>query len=772
MTPVHPDLLTSADLPVEFGRYTLLKILGEGAMARVFEAELRSEGGFRKRAAVKVIHATVADKSLKLRESLYREAQMGGLLHHPNVVETYDFGETQGHPWIAMEVIDGVRLDQLLLQYGRLPPHIVLEVGIQICDGLAHAHTLIVDGQPSSVIHRDLKPPNVMISREGQVKVMDFGIAKATHMQGPATEAGHTKGTPAYMSPEQCTAAVLDGRSDLFAVGALLFEMAAGYPFFEGESVYEVMAGVLQVEDRLRLPGILEPADSWVPGLGEVVRRCLRAERELRYAGATELDRALRAIQAQHPATFPLRTWLRQVLDDPTDEMEWSDMAGSLYDQPPPQREAPTAWQTGGSGDGLIPAFGTVSDGGGVVGVGELAGPMVGELSGPLAGIEASLVGSPPEPSAPHARPVAPEPSAPHVRPAVAPPEASAPHVRPVVAPPEASAPHVRPVVAPEPSAPHVRPAAPVPELSSPHVRPVPSSPEASALHVRPPPPPPPPAALDASAPYLRPKPPPAPRSSTRKDRPASPLLVFGLSLFGFSVLALALATFFFWDFEGSGSGGSTTPLVQATPPVAGKVPPPTPARDKGRSKADVLADPGAKATPSPRPTPARVTATPRADGGRTSPTPRPAATPEPTPGIVATTTPPLAEARTEAPEPEPTAEPTPEPAASRARLIHQAPSSALLGSPNPLWFRLEPAEAPCNPVLFHASWPPGPEGYDSQRLKAAGGGAWEVELYIPYAPEFRNGFRYRVTCMSADGAELAAWPASGGTHGVPARSR
>ncbi len=813
MPPIHPDLLTHADLPVEFGRYTLLRILGEGAMARVFEAELRAEGGFRKRAAVKVIHATVADKSLKLRESLYREAQMGGLLHHPNVVETYDFGETEGHPWIAMEVIDGVRLDQLLLRYGRLPPPIVLEVGVQICAGLAHAHMLVVDGRAASVIHRDLKPPNVMISREGQVKVMDFGIAKATHMQGPGTEAGHTKGTPAYMSPEQCTAAVLDGRSDLFAVGALLFEMAAGRPFFEGESVYEVMAGVLQVEDRLRMAGILESAETWVPGLGEVIRRCLRAERELRFASAVELDRALRALQARHPATFPLRTWLRQVLDDPTDEMEWTDMASSLYDRPPPQREAPSAWQTGGSGDGLIPAFGGVTEPGSSIGAGELSGPMISELSGPTVdapgpaaaprppGVSDSqghalppeetrpFTGSQPRAAAvteqpysgsqPRMAPVAEQPysgSGPRMaplpeqpysgsQPQMAPlPEqpysGSQPQMAPVTEQPySGSQPRMAPVAeqpysgsqprmapVPEPSSPHPAPAAAQVEYSSPHARP---APEPSAPHAIPagagvsaPRVPP------ASAPYRRPTPRPV---SSKSDRPTSPLVVFFLSLFGFSVLALALATFFFWDFDGSGGAASSTPVVQKqpTPPVGPK---PTP-RSKGRSKADAPV-PTPTSTPAAPPSPSRPppTATPP------PPAPPPRGVPSPTP-------PPP-------PSDTPVPEETPAPEPPRVSVQHTPPSSALLGSPNPLTFRLDPPDPPCKPVLRHAPWPPGPEGYDSLRLSPAGGGAWETELFIPYAPEYRNGFRYRVTCVFAEGTEIAVWPDDGNSHGVPARAR
>ena len=321
MVDIHPDLLVDDDLPVDFGRYTLLRLLGEGGMARVFEAELRASSGFRKRIALKVIHAGVAGRDEKLRAALHQEAQLGGLLHHPNVVDTYDFGEEDGHAWIAMELIDGIRLDQLLGRYGRLPADVALEVAAQVAAGLGHAHDLKLDGEPIALVHRDLKPSNVMISRAGMVKVMDFGIAKATKLRGDVTEAGVTKGTPTYMSPEQCTAEALDGRSDLFTFGALVYELVVGRPFFGGNSLYEIMAGVLQVEERLTTPGVLDAVDERVPGLTGLVYRCLRSDRDLRFDDAGEVERALRALQVDTPLKFPLKVWLRQVMNDPTDEV-------------------------------------------------------------------------------------------------------------------------------------------------------------------------------------------------------------------------------------------------------------------------------------------------------------------------------------------------------------------------------------------------------------------------------------------------------------------
>ena len=314
-----PDSLRTDELPAAFGRYRLLSLLGEGGMARVFRAELLGDEGFRKPTAIKVIHAAVAARGEALKRALINEARTGGLLHHPNIVDVYDFGEVDGQPYIAMELVRGVGLDALL-RVGRLEPARALEVGAQIAAGLDHAHHLEVDGQLANLVHRDLKPSNVILSRDGLVKVMDFGIAKAATNAYATTETGMTKGTPSYMSPEQAAGDALDRRSDLFALGALLYEMVTGRRYFDGENMMSVLLAVVQVEERLD-DGRIDALDEVVPGLADVVRRCLRKDPVARWDSAGDVEFALRGLlRAVPPPEVPLRRWVRQLLGDgPTD---------------------------------------------------------------------------------------------------------------------------------------------------------------------------------------------------------------------------------------------------------------------------------------------------------------------------------------------------------------------------------------------------------------------------------------------------------------------
>ncbi len=307
---VRPDLLEDRDFPVPFGRYNLLGVLGEGGMARVFRAELQGLRGFRKRAAVKVIRASIGSQDERLTQALIHEAKLGGLLHHPNVVETYDFGEVDGQAWIAMELVSGIGLDRLLETREALPPDVALEIVAQICAGLSHAHELGGEDHRTPLVHRDLKPSNVIVSNSGLVKVLDFGIAKATHIGGNTTETGLTKGTPAYMSPEQAAGQPVDARSDLFATGCLLYEMLTGKRFFGGDTVYQIMMSVVRVEELLLEQDRLDAVDAAVPGASEVVRRCMRAERDERFDSALELEAAVRGMQGPVQAPGPIKRWI------------------------------------------------------------------------------------------------------------------------------------------------------------------------------------------------------------------------------------------------------------------------------------------------------------------------------------------------------------------------------------------------------------------------------------------------------------------------------
>ncbi len=319
MTRTQPDLLRhESDFPVSFGRYTLQGILGEGGMARVFRAELQGSEGFRKPAAVKIVRAAVAADNDNLRRALINEARVGGLLHHPNVVETYDYGEVEGHPYIAMEYVRGVVLDEMLATVSQLEPTRCLDIAMQICAGLDHAHNLEAVGQETNLVHRDLKPSNIIISRDGLVKVMDFGIAKASALSSTLTQTGTTKGTPAYMSPEQVGGQKLDRRSDLFSLGAIIVELALGRRLFRGDTLISVLSAVIQVEERLADSDILEQLDSYCAGLGHVVQRCLRMSPEARYPDAAAIEADLQKLATGLPTASPMKLWVRELMEQST----------------------------------------------------------------------------------------------------------------------------------------------------------------------------------------------------------------------------------------------------------------------------------------------------------------------------------------------------------------------------------------------------------------------------------------------------------------------
>jgi serine/threonine-protein kinase len=312
--PINPDQLTDADLPVDFGRYTLTKVLGEGGMARVFLGNLSGPQGFSKPCAIKVLHSSVARRGEKFLMTLANEARLGGLLNHPNVVNTYDFGNVGGQPFIAMEFIDGLGIDQLLAQIRRPPPEITLELGIQMCAGLEYAHNIHVDGEAGNLVHRDLKPSNVILSRNGVVKVMDFGIAKASNMTGDLTGIGMTKGTPPFMSPEQMAAEDLDRRSDIFAMGSLLFEIATGKRLFNQSSISAVISSVMNVDRTLRQGGRLDALEGIFPELRPILERCLAPAREDRYSNARAMAADLKRLQRSMPMGESLEDYVQAVL--------------------------------------------------------------------------------------------------------------------------------------------------------------------------------------------------------------------------------------------------------------------------------------------------------------------------------------------------------------------------------------------------------------------------------------------------------------------------
>ncbi len=292
-------------------------------MSRVYRAELTGAGGFSKPVALKIVDFD-DDPDPKVRRAVLDEAKLTALLKHPNIVETYDVGEVEDATFISMELVDGWSL-QDLMDDEPIPGPVALELLIQLCEGLVHAHELTVDGRRVNLIHRDLKPSNALVDRRGVAQLMDFGIARADEIVNRTTVAGGLKGTPRYMSPEQATGQPLDQRSDLFSMGSLIYAVTTGEHLFGGEQVLQVVADI--VSKALDYTAIAARVDRRVPGLGDVTARCLQRDPGARFQSSAELLDRLKPLRTmevsvaewlkQHPSDDDVTAFPTSPTDDP-----------------------------------------------------------------------------------------------------------------------------------------------------------------------------------------------------------------------------------------------------------------------------------------------------------------------------------------------------------------------------------------------------------------------------------------------------------------------
>src|SRR5579883_776159 len=227
------------------GRYDLLFELARGGMGAVYVGRLVGAHGFDRLVAVKRLTREDADV-----EAFLEEARVSARISHPNVVQTFELGEEQGMPFLVMQLVEGVSLARLLSKLAARDEAIGADLAAwilaQAAAGLHAAHELrSVDGRPLGLVHRDVSPQNVLLSYEGRVYVTDFGIAKLRDARR-STESGVVKGKFAYMSPEQARAQPVDRRSDVFALGILLYEAIVGARLFQGESPAETVLRVVE----------------------------------------------------------------------------------------------------------------------------------------------------------------------------------------------------------------------------------------------------------------------------------------------------------------------------------------------------------------------------------------------------------------------------------------------------------------------------------------------------------------------------------------------
>ncbi|PTL80781.1 serine/threonine-protein kinase [Vitiosangium sp. GDMCC 1.1324] len=234
LTRKAEDALRAMYSREQLGKYCIHERLGMGGMAEVFHATYRTEGGFEKPVAIKRILPSYAEDP-HFVALFRREAELGSLLHHPNIVQVLDVGRHGDTCFLAMELIEGLSLRELLKVRGPLPLAAVTYLGAELAAALDYVHHRTAsDGEPLDLVHRDVNPPNILLSRIGEVKLGDFGIARAAH-HASLTVTGRVVGKPGYMAPEQARAEPFDSRSDLFALGLTLYEALTGRRIVQDE---------------------------------------------------------------------------------------------------------------------------------------------------------------------------------------------------------------------------------------------------------------------------------------------------------------------------------------------------------------------------------------------------------------------------------------------------------------------------------------------------------------------------------------------------------
>jgi len=286
----------------KLGPYEILGQIGAGGMGEVYRGRDSRLG---REVAIKILPASFSTDTDRLRR-FEQEAKAAGMLNHPNITAVYDIGAVDGAPYVVQELLEGETLRSALAG-GKLSTRRATDYAMQIAQGLAAAHD-------KGIVHRDLKPENVFITKDGRVKILDFGLAKLTHQEEGSqvtnvptatagTEPGVVLGTLGYMSPEQVRGKPADARSDIFSFGAILYEMLSGNRAFRGDSAADTMSAILK-EDP---PDLSVTNQNISPGLERIVHHCLEKNPEQRFHSAHDVAFALEAISgASAPGAVPL----------------------------------------------------------------------------------------------------------------------------------------------------------------------------------------------------------------------------------------------------------------------------------------------------------------------------------------------------------------------------------------------------------------------------------------------------------------------------------
>jgi serine/threonine protein kinase len=282
----------------KFGKYLLLDKIGEGGMAEIFRARLASLEGSGRFVVIKRIHSA-QKKNAEFLQMFRAEVQVTMRLTHPNIVQLYEFGESSKQLYISMEYVEGKNVRQVLekleeqgTQFGIAETLYIIE---QTAMGLHYAHTLKdrATGKSLNLVHRDVSPQNILVSFDGNVKVIDFGVAKAS-TNTEQTQSGVIKGKLRYLSPEQVMCEPLDGRSDVFALGIVFWELLANRRLFKGDSDSElaIMQAIQNCDQYIQPPSVFNPNVD--PDLDKVVLQALKRDLQVRYQSCDEFAKAIR----------------------------------------------------------------------------------------------------------------------------------------------------------------------------------------------------------------------------------------------------------------------------------------------------------------------------------------------------------------------------------------------------------------------------------------------------------------------------------------------
>nr|WP_162990914.1 Stk1 family PASTA domain-containing Ser/Thr kinase [Maliibacterium massiliense] len=301
-------------------RYEILNKVGSGGMADVYRARDNRTRGV---VAIKIMHADLMSDSEFVRR-FAREAQAQSMLDHPNIVRTLDYGQDDGMPYIVMEYVRGITLKEFIVKKAPLSQQVLTDIAMQILRALAHAHA-------RGLVHRDIKPQNMLINREGMVKVVDFGLAKAASSATITLTGSNVLGSVHYFSPEQARGVASDERSDLYSLGIILYEMATGALPYDGDT--PVTVALKHLQDAPLWPHALAPV---APALEDVILKAMMKEPEERYQSAEEMAGDLKAA-LEHPAAH--------FVDFPEDAIIAVDESEQQEAPEPPEESSVPPWR-------------------------------------------------------------------------------------------------------------------------------------------------------------------------------------------------------------------------------------------------------------------------------------------------------------------------------------------------------------------------------------------------------------------------------------------